>query len=153
MASLLGTIFPHIGEVGRGPLQAIDELLAAHKSEEYVAKIVNFHGDFSSEKRVIGFYLDGRVSVVIGDHWHVPTADAMILPGETAHITDVGMCGTLGSSLGVAKEVVIARWRDGQTAKNEIAEGPPYQFNAVLITVDPATGQAKQIQQIHKIID
>ncbi|HXH27053.1 MAG TPA: TIGR00282 family metallophosphoesterase [Candidatus Acidoferrum sp.] len=153
IASLLGAVFPHTELVGRNPLQAIDELLEAHKGKRYAAKIINFHGDFSSEKRVIGFYLDGRASAVIGDHWHVPTADAIVLPGGTAHLTDVGMCGTLGSSLGVAKEVIIARWRDGQTTKNEIAEGPPYQFNAALVAIDPATGQAKHIELIHKIFD
>jgi len=83
----------------------------------------------------------------------VPTADAMILPNGTAHITDVGMCGTLHSSLGVTKEIIISRWRDDSAIRNEIAEGMPYQFNAVLVEVDTDTGRAKSINQIQKIIE
>lgn len=149
VASLLGTTFPEKVELVENPLRAIDTVLQA-KTDQYAARIVNFHGDFSSEKRVIGYYLDGRVSAVIGDHWHVPTADAMILPNGTAHITDVGMCGTLHSSLGVTKEIIIARWRDGAMVRNEIAESGPYQFNAVLITIATTTGLAMNIEQIQE---
>src|SRR5206468_2099685 len=93
--SVLGAIFPSVMAPMGNPLHAIDAALQQAADLPVVARIVNFHGDFSSEKRVIGYYLDGRVSAVIGDHWHVPTADAMVLPLGTAHITDVGMCGTL----------------------------------------------------------
>jgi calcineurin-like phosphoesterase len=147
VVSLLGTTFPRVDDVAKNPLLAIDEVLA-QKTEHHVATIVNFHGDFSSEKRVIGYYLDGRVSAVIGDHWHVPTADAMVLPKGTAHISDVGMCGTLHSSLGVTKEIIISRWRDNLTVRNEIAEGGPYQLNAVLVTINTVTGLANAIEQI-----
>lgn len=153
VVSLLGTTFPIGGEEVRNPLLAVDQLLASTKDRHFVARIINFHGDFSSEKRVIGYYLDGRVSAVIGDHWHVPTADAMVLPGGTAHITDVGMCGTLHSSLGVDTNVIVRRWRDGLATKNELSEAGPYQFNAVLITVDTETGLARSIVPIQKIID
>src|SRR5690606_9840423 len=93
------------------PLEEIDKILNQTNDEKLAARIVNFHGDFSSEKRVFGYYLDGRVSAVVGDHWHIPTADAMVLPGGTAYITDVGMCGTLHSSLGVKTEVITQRWK------------------------------------------
>lgn len=151
--SLLGTTFPGLDEPVGNPLQAIDAVLKSTADQIFAARIVNFHGDFSSEKRVIGYYLDGRVSAVIGDHWHVPTADAMVLPGGTAHITDVGMCGTLHSSLGVNKEIIIARWRDGAKIKNDIAEGGPYQLNAVLVTVNARTGLATGIQPLNQIIE
>ena len=89
IVSLLGQI------VGRdadkptiNPLKTIDNILDAEQSKPKIATIVNFHGDYSSEKFIIGHYLDGRVSAVIGDHWHIPTADADVLPGGTAHITD-----------------------------------------------------------------
>jgi 2',3'-cyclic-nucleotide 2'-phosphodiesterase len=152
VASLLGTTFPERDNFIHNPLAAIDELLKSRQNGEYIARIVNLHSDFSSEKRVIGYYLDGRVSAIIGDHWHVATADAMVLPGGTAHITDVGMCGTLHSSLGVTKEIIISRWRDGVSIKNEIAEGGPYQFNAVLIAINPVTRLASAIQPIHRMI-
>src|SRR5579859_423588 len=95
IVSLLGQIVgKQADETVRNPLQVIDAILAREKDTPRVATIVNFHGDFSSEKRIIGYYLDGRVTAVIGDHWHVPTADAMLLPKGTAHQTDVGMCGS-----------------------------------------------------------
>lgn len=151
IVSLLGTIFPHIAGPMRNPLREIDELLVRTPGP-YVARIVNFHADWSSEKRVIGYYLDGKVSAVIGDHWHVPTADAMVLPKGTAHITDVGMVGTLHSSLGVSIGRIVERWRDGAVNKNDIAENPPFQFNAVLITIDPKSGQARSIEPVQRIL-
>lgn len=152
VVSLLGTVFPNISAPMQNPLQAMDALLA-RTSGPYVARIVNFHADWSSEKRVIGYYLDGKVSAVIGDHWHVPTADAMVLPKGTAHMSDVGMVGTLHSSLGVSVDIIIDRWRDGVTNKNDMAEQPPYQFNAALIVIDPKTGLARSIEPVQKIIE
>jgi metallophosphoesterase (TIGR00282 family) len=152
IASLLGSVFPTPVAM-RNPLAAIDDLLGGAQAGNAAAIIVNFHADLSSEKRVIGYYLDGRVSAVIGDHWHVPSADAMVLPKGTAHITDVGMCGTLHSSLGVSKEIIIARWRDGAKLKNDMAEGGPYQVNGVLVTIDPKTRLAKKIEPINQVIE
>lgn len=147
--SILGTT---VGReiTSRNPLQAIDQILALNQDEERAATIVNFHGDYSSEKRIFGYYLDGRVTAVIGDHWHVPTADAMILPKGTAHITDVGMCGSLHSSLGVAFEAVVPRWRDSIQTKNTLATDKPYQFNAVHIETDNKNKVVgfEQIQQV-----
>lgn len=137
----------------RNPLHEIETILEETKDEDLAARIVNLHGDFSSEKRVFGYYLDGRFSAVVGDHWHVPTADAMILPGGTAHITDVGMCGTLHSSLGVKTDVIAKRWKTNLSSRNEIEEEGPYQFNAVLIDVDTDTGLAHSITQIQRVID
>jgi metallophosphoesterase (TIGR00282 family) len=151
--SVLGTTFPELSMPVGNPLRALDAALNAAVGQQFVAKIINFHGDFSSEKRVVGFYLDGRVSAVIGDHWHVPTADAMVLPGGTAHITDVGMCGTLLTSLGVSKELIFERWRDGAKNKNDIAEGGPYQVNGVVVTVDVATGLAIKIVQVNEVLE
>lgn len=135
------------------PLETIDKILNELSISDLVATIVNFHGDFSSEKRVFGYYLDGRVSAVIGDHWHVPTADAMILPGGTAHITDVGMCGSLHSSLGVKTSVIIDRWKTGKSSKNEMEDKGVLQFNALLIDVDETTGLAKEVEHIQRVIE
>jgi len=133
------------------PLKVIDSILRENTGIERAATVVNLHGDFSSQKRIIGYYLDGKVTAVVGDHWHVPTADALVLPKGTAHITDVGMCGTLHSSLGVKLDVVIPRWRDGVVNKNEIETKGPLQFNAVLIETKP-DGLAKSIEQIQEIL-
>ncbi len=135
------------------PLQVIDQILKETKHVKYVAKVVNFHGDYSSEKLVIGHYLDGQVTAVIGDHWHIPTADARVLPRGTAHITDVGMCGSLDSSLGVKLNTVIERWRNGRINRNELEKAGPLQFNAVLINTDSSTVLAQKIKQIRQIAD
>lgn len=149
--SLLGQTVGRTVE-STNPLATIDRILDDNRNITRSATIVNFHGDFSSEKRVMGYYLDGRVTAVVGDHWHVPTADAMVLPKGTAHITDVGMCGSLHSSLGVKTEIIVSRWRNGQVNHNQLEMARPYQFNAVFV----ATGQnglAQSIEHIQQIID
>lgn len=134
------------------PLQVIDEIL---KSQQDVAKagiVVNLHGDFSSEKVVIGHYLDGIATLVVGDHWHVATADARILPRGTAHMTDVGMCGSLDSSLGVTFDSVLPRWHDGKQTRNVLETSGAKQFNAALVVHDPSTGLASSIKHIRTIL-
>jgi metallophosphoesterase (TIGR00282 family) len=150
--SLLGQI------VGRdadtpvdNPLKKIDEILDHEAKFGQAITIVNFHGDFSSEKLVIGQYLDGRVSAVIGDHWHIATADAMVLPNGTAHITDVGMCGSLDSSLGIKTPLVIDRWKNQKIVKNELEEKGRMQINAVLININDKTKLSDGIKQIIRI--
>jgi len=135
------------------PLQVVDRILDEARHVQRAATVVNFHGDFSSEKRIIGYYLDGRVSMVVGDHWHVPTADADVLPGGTAHQTDVGMCGSLDSSLGVSLDSVIPRWRDGRITRNQLETGGRMQFNALLVTVDERTGLATTAQSLQRIFE
>lgn len=134
------------------PLQAIDQILDREKSHNRGGTIVNFHGDYSSEKVVIGHYLDGRVSMVVGDHWHVPTADARVLPGGTAHMTDIGMCGALNASLGVAYESVVTRWKDGTLTRNELATTGPRQFNALVVATNDA-GLAVSAEHIQQYLD
>jgi metallophosphoesterase (TIGR00282 family) len=131
------------------PLLIVDKILKAEKTTHKVATIVNFHGDYSSEKVVIGHYLDGRVTAVVGDHWHVPTADARVLPGGTAHVTDVGMCGALDASLGVQFASVIPRWRDDKQTRNVLETAGRRQFNAVLVKSNNRT-LADSIEQIQR---
>jgi 2',3'-cyclic-nucleotide 2'-phosphodiesterase len=149
--SLLGQIIGRDADKPvQNPLQCIDAILAREMQVPRAATIVNFHGDYSSEKRVIGYYLDGRVAVVVGDHWHVPTADAMILPRGTAHITDVGMCGALDSSLGVKLDVIIRRWQSGQQSRNELENNGRMQFNALYVEIDH-DGLATSVEHIQLI--
>jgi metallophosphoesterase (TIGR00282 family) len=133
------------------PLRVIDRILEQEKDTPRAATIVNFHGDFSSEKRIIGHYLDGRVTAVVGDHWHVPTADADVLPGGTAHITDVGMCGSLDSSLGVTFGSLIPRWRDQTKTRNELELKGRMQFNALSIETDSRTGLSLNVEAIQHL--
>ena len=134
------------------PLKVIDRILNDESDQEKIATVVNFHGDYSSEKVVIGHYLDGRVTAIVGDHWHIPTADARVLPQGTAHITDVGMCGALDASLGVTYQSVIPRWRDEKQTRNVLETEGRRQFNAVLIKSNES-GLASEITQIQKTID
>ena len=150
--SLLGQTVGRVVEA-TNPLAAIDRILDENRNIDRVATIVNFHGDYSSEKKIIGYYLDGRVTAVIGDHWHIPSADAQVLPNGTAHITDVGMCGSLHSSLGVKTDIILSRWRDGKVNKNELETNKPYQFNAALIESDDKSGLATNISLVQYRID
>lgn len=143
--SILGTTFPGTLEIDN-PLKTIDKILGDYKNVETDAIVVNFHGDLSSQKRMIGHYLDGRVTAVIGDHWHVATADASILPGGTAHISDVGMVGSIHSSLGIAFEDTIPAWKNDTKRGQKMDLDKPYQFNAVIFDVE--MGRSTQIEQI-----
>lgn len=152
--SLLGQIVGRDADKPVGnPLQVIDRILEQEKTTNRLATIVNFHGDYSSEKYIIGHYLDGRVTAVVGDHWHIPTADADVLPKGTAHITDVGMCGSLDSSLGVSFASVIPRWYDGQQTRNVLETSGRRQFNALLIELSPATGLATAVHQYRMLLE
>ena len=152
--SLLGKIVGMDAEKEiQNPLEVVDAILHAEQAAGKAATIVNFHGDYSSEKVVIGQYLDGRVSAVIGDHWHVPTADAQVLPKGTAHLTDVGMTGALDSSLGVKTDIIVQRWRDPDArVRNEMEEQGRRQFNAAMVEVNPATGLASSIVPIRRVL-
>jgi metallophosphoesterase (TIGR00282 family) len=110
---------------------------------------VDMHGEATSEKVAMGWYLDGRVSAVVGTHTHIPTADETILPGGTAFLTDVGMAGPFHSVIGVIKEEVIRRFLTSIPDKFEAASLDA-RLNAVFVDVDSATGKARSIKRIHK---
>lgn len=151
VVSLLGSIVGKDADQPMdNPLQTIDNIMAKTAGDNRVALVVNLHGDYSSEKVMIGHYLDGKAALVVGDHWHIPTNDARILPAGTAHQTDVGMCGTLNSSLGVSFDSVISRWRDGTKTRNTLSNEPPFQLNGVLVAVNNQ-GLADSVQTIRCI--
>jgi len=149
--SLLGNTVPSTPQVAN-PLSTVDGILEEHKNIKRSATVINFHGDYSSEKLVIGHYLDGRATLVVGDHWHIPTADAQILPGGTAHITDVGMCGSLDSSLGVKTDIIINRWLTQLPSRNELEMGGRRQLCGIIVDVDN-NGKATKIEQIRQILE
>lgn len=150
--SLLGSIVGRQADiVTDNPLKTFDTIITNPAFENRVATIVNLHGDFSSEKVVFGHYVDGRVSIVVGDHWHVPTADADVLPKGAAYVSDVGMCGSLDSSLGVTYDSIIPRWRDGYQTRNEIETAGRVQFNALLVETDDTNGRARSARHIRKV--
>jgi hypothetical protein len=112
--------------------------------------IVDFHAEATSEKMALGWYLAGRVSAVLGTHTHVQTADERVLPGGTAYISDVGMTGPRDSVIGVKTENVIRKFLTQMPTSFQVAAGP-YQLNAVLLTLDPVSGQALDIERLQRI--
>jgi metallophosphoesterase (TIGR00282 family) len=143
--NLMGRIFTV--ETLDDPFRAADEILAAHPD----AKIVfcDMHAEATSEKNAMGWHLDGRVSAVVGTHTHIPTADARVLPGGTAYVTDVGMVGPRDGCIGMDKEVVIQRFLTGVPNRFVVASGP-VTFNSVLVTINSSTGRATSIQRVDR---
>ena len=125
------------------PFRTADALL-----KKITAKvvIVDIHAEATSEKVALGWYLDGRVTAVIGTHTHVPTADNRVLPGGTAYQTDVGMSGPYDSTIGVEKQLVLDRFLTGMPGKFEAAKGDP-RMAALLVECDPATGRALKCER------
>jgi len=110
--------------------------------------LVDFHAEATSEKEALGWFLDGRVSAVVGTHTHVQTADERILPQGTAYITDVGMTGARDSVIGIEKSIAIERFLTGLPKKFEIASGDVY-LQGVVITIENVTGKALSLQRIN----
>ncbi|HIU49559.1 MAG TPA: TIGR00282 family metallophosphoesterase [Candidatus Limousia pullorum] len=127
----------HMENTLRCPFETMDNLL---KQECGRVIIVDFHGETTSEKRAMGFYLDGKVSAVFGTHTHVQTADAQVLPKGTGYITDVGMTGTIQSILGVKPEIIIEKFRSGMPARFDLAQGD-CRMDCVLFEIDEKTGK------------
>jgi metallophosphoesterase (TIGR00282 family) len=128
------------------PFRTVDRLL---EEVSWGAKviIVDHHAEATSEKQAMGRYLDGRVSLVVGTHTHVQTADETVLPGGTAYITDLGMTGPHDSIIGVRSELVIARFLRGLPVRYETASGD-VRLNGVVVEIDEKTGKAIEIRRL-----
>jgi 2',3'-cyclic-nucleotide 2'-phosphodiesterase len=126
------------------PFRKADEILASLQRTK--VRFVDFHAELTSEKMAMGWYLDGRVSAVVGTHTHIPTADTRILPGGTAYQTDAGMTGPYDSVIGVRKDVVIQRFLDALPCRMEPAKGSA-ELHSVIVEVNDETGQATGIRR------
>jgi len=115
--------------------------------KQAVIVIVDMHGEATSEKMAIGYYLDGRVAAVVGTHTHVPTCDHRVLPKGTAYCSDIGMTGPYDSVIGVEKEPIIQRFLTAMPGRFETAKGDP-RLAAVVIDADPETGCARSIDRM-----
>ena len=131
------------------PFASVDEALRNHRLGSSVdAIVVDIHAEATSEKMAMGVFLDGRVSMVVGSHSHVPTADARVLPGGTAYQTDAGMCGDYNSVIGMKKDVALARFiRKMPTDRLEPAEDEAT-VCAVLVETNDATGLARTCRSL-----
>ena len=114
--------------------------------------IVDFHAEATSEKIALAWYLDGRVSAVFGTHTHVPTADARILPRQTAFVSDVGMTGTMNSVIGTDIVAVTERFLTQMPRRLTVATGGPLLLNSVLVNIDEQSGKAIDIQRIDRTV-
>lgn len=128
------------------PFRKADELLASVDPAIKI-RIVDFHAELTSEKVAMGWYLDGRVTAMIGTHTHVPTADARVLPGGTAYQTDAGMSGPYDSVIGIEKETILRRFLTGLAGRMEAARRG-IELHGAVITADDNTGKATSIQRI-----
>lgn len=128
------------------PFKKADELINIAKKRTKII-FVDFHAEATSEKIAMGWYLDGRVTAVVGTHTHVQTADERVLPEGTAFITDVGMTGPYDGVLGVTKEAVLKRFLTNLPVRFEVDEGRG-QLSGVIIELDKNTGLAKSIKRI-----
>ena len=128
------------------PFRTMDRLLAELPSVPKIV-FVDFHADATSEKVAMGWYLDGRVSAVVGSHTHVPTADARVLPKGTAFISDAGMSGPVISIIGNEIQAVLNRYLTQMPGPLPVAEGPAT-IGAVLVEIDDASGRALSIRRV-----
>jgi len=130
------------------PFRKADELLASIPGDVKI-RIVDMHAEATSEKRALGWYLDGRVTAVLGTHTHVATADETVLPQGTAYLTDVGMTGPYESIIGMERGAVIQKFLDQLPTRFEVAKGD-VRLSAALLEADPGTGHALAIQRISR---
>ncbi|HYW42207.1 MAG TPA: TIGR00282 family metallophosphoesterase [Bryobacteraceae bacterium] len=127
------------------PFRKADQILEEIGASVKV-RFLDFHAEVTSEKIAMGWYLDGRVSAVVGTHTHVATADTRILPGGTAYQTDCGMTGPYSSVIGVQTDIIIQRFLTGLPVRMEAARHDP-ELHAVIVDVDESTGKARAIRR------
>ncbi|MCB0324564.1 MAG: TIGR00282 family metallophosphoesterase [Bdellovibrionales bacterium] len=145
--NLMARVF--MGDLLDCPFQAFDTLLNGEAKDADLV-FVDFHGEATSEKVAFGHFADGRAQAVVGTHTHVQTADERVLPGGTAYITDVGMCGPYHSVIGVSIEPIVERFQTGRPTKFDTAKGDAL-LNGVLIEFDVAQRRATAIRRLNEV--
>jgi metallophosphoesterase (TIGR00282 family) len=143
VVNLMGRVFMGLVD---DPFRAVEKILGDLSGVARIV-IVDFHAEATSEKSAFGWFVDGRVTAVLGTHTHVTTADERVLPGGTAYITDVGMTGPFDSVIGVKKEQAIERFRTARSTPYETADAN-VRLSAVTVDVDPQSGRATAIARI-----
>lgn len=133
------------------PFKCADSILTYLKHKTKVI-LVDFHAEATAEKMALGFYLDGKVSCVVGTHTHVATADERILPNGTAYVTDIGMIGSINSLIGLQKDAIIEKFKNQMPCKFTVETLPPVIMTGVWVEIDTSTGKAIKIERI-KIVD
>ena len=127
------------------PFRKADQILGEMDPAVKV-RFVDFHAEVTSEKMAMGWYLDGRVSAIVGTHTHIPTADTRVLPNGTAYQTDCGMTGPYGSVIGVETEIILRRFLTALPVRMEASKQNP-ELHAVIVDVDEITGRARAMRR------
>ena len=149
--NLMGRVFMNTLDC---PFRAADRILQeADRNGAPRITIVDMHAEATSEKQAMGWYLDGRVSAVVGTHTHVGTADARILPKGTGFITDVGMTGPYNSVIGSTIQVVLDRFLTQMPQRLTVPGGGPVIMNSVLMDVDEESGKTREIHRVDRMVD
>ncbi|HEY4668336.1 MAG TPA: TIGR00282 family metallophosphoesterase [Tepidiformaceae bacterium] len=148
VVNLIGRTF--MGAAYDDPFRAADAALAEHGDARFI--VVDFHAEATSEKQAMGWYLDGRATLVVGTHTHVPTADARILPQGTAFCTDAGMCGARDSVIGDEVGAVLQRFLTQMPTRLPPATGTAV-INGLLLDADDATGKAVSLTRLDRMVE
>jgi hypothetical protein len=149
ITNLLGRVFMQCMDC---PFQTAEKLIPKIREQARII-IVDFHAEATSEKCAMGYFLNGKVSAVLGTHTHVMTADERVLTGGTAFIADGGMVGAQDSVIGMKREQILKRFMTQMPEKFEPAEAGPGLFNAVLLKIDVASGKALEIKRIIRVTE
>lgn len=147
VVNLIGRVFMNTYDC---PFRAADAVLQQIGSRARVI-VVDMHAEATSEKVAMGWYLDGRASVVVGSHTHIQTSDERILPGGTAYLTDAGMCGPRDSVIGMKREQVLRRFLTQMPARFDVADGPVV-VQGVIVDVDAGSGKAMRIRRFQEVV-
>lgn len=150
LVNLLGNVFTRCNTAC--PFRCIENILKQFSDESLEAIFVDFHAEVTSEKRAMGFFLDGKVSAMVGTHTHVPTADAQILPKGTAYVTDIGMVGAKDSVIGVKSEIIIDYLKYPYPRSFEWEKRGRIDFQSVLLKINDK-GRATKIERWDKVLE
>jgi len=150
VVSLQGRVF--FRELTDCPFRTMQTILSYLRPQTNII-IVDFHAEATAEKQGLAFFLDGKVTAVLGTHSHVQTADERILPGGTAFISDIGMVGALNSMIGFKKESALRAMMTQMPHRFEVEDEGPFVLGGVVLTIDTETGMAKKIERIRFVAD
>ena len=147
--NLQGRVFMH--ESLDCPFKTADSILTYLKHKTNIV-LVDFHAETTAEKLAFGYYLDGKVSCVVGTHTHVPTADERIMPQGTAYVTDLGMNGAMHSIIGFQKDAIIQKFKSQMPTRFMVETKPPIVMTGIWVEINCKTGKAIQVQRV-KVVD
>ena len=135
------------------PFESANDLLKLSEYKQADISLLDFHSEYTSEARALGWHLDGKISAVLGTHTHIPTADAQIMPKGTGYITDVGMVGAYESVLGIEKDTIVDRFINQSKIVFKAPESGKAEINAVYLEVDTKTKKTTKIELLREMVE